>query len=285
MRKEKKQAGLAFRSPTPGIGGTIKSCPEDFIVEEIGSDGTVFGVGFPVSRPDENGRFVHFVLQKRNWTTAMAAREVANRLHANPRRVSFAGSKDKCAITTQLMSVEGADKGAVLNLDIRDIRINGAWSAKDKVRLGGLAGNRFAIRVNEPEDDAGETVAKIYAELEGGFPNYFGEQRFGTTANNTHIIGEALVRANHEEAAMEFLCGQGKETNEEARLAREELRTSRDFAAALKTFPRHLRLERMMLAHLAQRPDDFIGAFRSLPRQTLLLFVHAFQSHIFNLLL
>jgi tRNA pseudouridine13 synthase len=41
----------------------------------------------------------------------------------------------------------------------------------------------------------------------------------------------------------------------------------------------------MMLAHLAQRPDDFIGAFRSLPRQTLLLFVHAFQSHIFNLLL
>ncbi len=285
MRKRKNPAGLAFRSGTAGIGGTIKSCPEDFVVEEIGLDGTVFGVGFPVSRPDENGRFVHFVLQKRNWATAMAAREIANRLHSSPRGISFAGSKDKCAITTQLMSAEGADRNAVLNLGIRDIAINGAWSAKDKVRLGGLAGNRFTIKVNGAKADAGEAVAKIRSELEMGFPNYFGEQRFGTTANNTHIIGEALVRGNVEQAAMEFLCGQGMETNEGARLAREGLRANKDFSAALKAFPRHLRLERAMLARLAQMPDDFIGAFRSLPRQTLLLFVHAFQSHIFNLLL
>ncbi len=276
---------LAFRSKTPGIGGTIKSCPEDFIVEEIEQDGTVFGIDKRIERTDENGRFVHFVLQKRNWTTMMAAKEAARRLHSSPKRISFAGSKDKCAITTQLMSAEGVDKTAVLNLDIRDISINGAWSAKDRVKLGGLTGNRFTIKVNGAQVDAGEKVTRIRSELETGFPNYFGEQRFGTTANNTHIIGEALVRGNLEDGAMAFLCGKGMETNAEARLAREELLASNDFDSALKTFPKHLRLERAMLAHLAERPDDFIGAFRALPRQTLLLFVHAFQSHIFNRLL
>jgi tRNA pseudouridine13 synthase len=276
---------LAFRSKTAGIGGTIKSCPEDFIVEEIGQDGTVFGIGERIERTDEKGRFVHFVLQKRNWTTVLATKEAARRLHSSPKRISFAGSKDKCAITTQLMSAEGVDKTAVLNLDIKDMRINGAWNAKDRVRLGGLAGNRFTIKVNGAQDDAEETVERICYELEKGFPNYFGEQRFGTTANNTHAIGESLVRGNLEEGAMAFLCGRGMETNAEARLAREELLSSRDFASALKTFPKHLRLERAMLSYLAERPDDFTGAFRALPRQTLLLFVHAFQSHIFNRLL
>jgi tRNA pseudouridine13 synthase len=40
-----------------------------------------------------------------------------------------------------------------------------------------------------------------------------------------------------------------------------------------------------MLAHLASRPEDFTGALRRLPRNILLLFIHAFQSHMFNLLL
>jgi tRNA pseudouridine13 synthase len=123
-------------------------------------------------------------------------------------------------------------------------------------------------------------------ESEGKFPNYFGEQRFGTVSRNTHIVGERIVRGEFEGAAMAFLCEHSDgEKNQEAKAARKELFESRDFSSALNSFPKHLKFERTMIEHLARKDCDYIGAFRMLPRQMLLLFVHAFQSHIFNRLL
>lgn len=37
-----------------------------------------------------------------------------------------------------------------------------------------------------------------------------------------------------------------------------------------------------MLGHLAEKPDDFIGAFRRLPMKLQVLFVQAYQSYLFN---
>jgi len=85
---------------------------------------------------------------------------------------------------------------------------------------------------------------------------------------------------------MAFLCEHpGEEKNEGARSARKELFQTRDFRAAHDNFPKHLKFERTMLSRLSEKPEDFVGALRMLPRQTLLLFVHAFQSHLFNRLL
>ena len=279
---------MAFLSKTPGIGGALKSAPEDFLVEEILPDGTVLELGKKMEMPGQPGRFTHFILQKNNWTTAFAIREIAKRLRSSHRNFGFAGSKDKCAVTTQLASGLGISREALLALGIRGISINGAWSAKDKVRLGDLAGNRFTIRVKGAEGDAkaaGGNVGRIHAELGGRFPNYFGGQRFGSSRRNTHLVGEKLIRGDYEAAAMSFLCDSEGEENQEAKLARKGLLDTLDFKAALKTFPAHLKLERAMLNHLANRPSDFTGAFLALPRQTLLLFVHAFQSHLFNRLL
>jgi len=277
---------LSFLSKTSGIGGTIKSEPEDFVVEEITEDGTVLELNKKITHPDVPGRFVHFILQKKNWSTSYAIKEIASRLHAAPKRFSYAGMKDKVAVTTQLISAERFSKDQILSLSIKDISINGAWGSKDKVRLGALLGNRFTIRVNGASNDSEEKVKQIHLELDGKFPNYFGEQRFGTVSRNTHIVGERIVRGDFEGAAMAFLCEHSKEEkNEQAKIARKELRETRDFKAALSTFPKHLRFERSMLDHLSKNDDDFIGAFRMLPRQTIMLFVHAFQSHMFNQLL
>ena len=88
-----------------------------------------------------------------------------------------------------------------------------------------------------------------------------------------------------EGALISFLCDSGGETNETALSARKSLASSRDFTAALQEFPKHLRLERSMIAYLAKNPGKHANAFRQLPRNILLLFVHAFQSHLFNTLL
>lgn len=276
---------LSYLSKSPGTGGSLKNAPEDFVVEEILEDGSVLELDRPFSRRDEPGRFVHFVLQKRGWSTSSAISEMAKRLRISAARFNVSGMKDKAAVSTQLASAEGASKEALLALDIRDISINGAWTAKERVRMGQHIGNRFRVSVRGPADDAGGRVRTIEAELGGRFPNYFGQQRFGSTRKNTHLVGEKMLQGKPDEAVRIFLCDVSGEEDAEAVAARKELAAGGDYAQALKTYPKHLRLERSMLAHLAAKPDDSTGALRRLPRNIALLFIHAFQSHLFNMLL
>jgi tRNA pseudouridine13 synthase len=288
--------GLGYLSRSSGIGGTIKSAPEDFLVEEIGLDGTLFAIGQQATRPDASGpgldaasvatgAYTHFILQKTDWSTSSAISEIAKRLHASERNFNIAGSKDKVATTTQIASVRGDWRDSLAALRVKDISIRGAWLAPDRVRLGDLLGNRFSIRVQGASDDAAKRVQAITEELGGRFPNYFGEQRFGSSRRNTHLVGGKLLGGDLEGALMEFLCATEGEAHAEAVLARKELKDTRDYGRALAAFPRHLRLERSMLAHLARKPDDISGAFRALPRNMLLMFIHAFQSDLFNRML
>jgi tRNA pseudouridine13 synthase len=185
------------------------------------------------------------------------------------------------------VSASGIRKDDLLALNIKDIRINGAWNANERVHMGGLLGNRFTIRVRESNEKDFSVLRSrseaVAAELGNKFPNYFGEQRFGSSRKNTYQIGLKLLKGEIEDAVLSFLHDTEGETNTEARLARKELQETGNYAAAMNTFPRHLRLERSMIAQLSKRPDDFAGALRQLPRSTLLIFVHAVQSHLFNI--
>jgi tRNA pseudouridine13 synthase len=271
---------MQYLSKTPGIGGRLKSSPEDFLVEEISDDGTVLELDKQISKQDEEGDFTHFVLQKRDWSTSSAIYEIANRLNTGQKRFNFAGTKDKAAITTQLVSGYQIPKEKLLSLKIKDISINGAWTAKDKVRLGQLLGNRFTIRVEGATNT--EMVEAIHNELNNAFLNYFGEQRFGSTRRNTHIVGQKLLQGRLQDAVNIFLCDSEGEENEKAKQARKDLAESGNYAQALKDYPKYLRLERKVIAYLDQYPGNYANAMRRLPRSTLLLFVHALQSHIFN---
>ncbi len=275
---------LSYLSSVDGIGGSLKTNPEDFIVEEIEEDGTVLERDKKINRTGETGKFTHFILQKKDWSTADAISQIAHSLGISHSRFNFAGTKDKRAITTQLVSVMDVTPERILGLKIKDISINGAWTAKEKVMLGSLLGNKFVIRVDGAES-SDETVGTIHEDLGGTFPNYFGEQRFGSTRKNTHIIGEHILRGDLESAVIDYLTNSEGETHEEARLARKELKKTLDFNSALKIFPKHLRMEHTMIAHLAGNEKDYKGALKRLPRNILLLFIHAFQSNIFNELL
>ena len=270
-----------YFSKTPGIGGTIKSKAEDFLVEEIMPDGTILELDRQFERTGE-GRFIHFVLQKKDWSTSSALLEIAKRLHISHKRLNFAGTKDKTAVTIQLASAFDVPKEKILALQIKDMQINGAWNAPDKVRLGALLGNRFTIAVEGASNE--DRIPQIAGELGGKFPNYFGEQRFGSTRRNTHIIGQKILEEKFEDAVMVFLCDCEGEQNEAAKKARKELESTKNFHDALKNYPKHLRLERKIIASL-EKSEDYAAALKSLPRSTLLLFVHAFQSHLFNKML
>lgn len=277
---------LSYFSKTSGIGGKLKATTQDFAVEEITKDGKIFEIDKKVeTNENKKGEFLHFVLQKNDWSTVDAIKEIANALHTTPKRFNFAGTKDKKAVTTQLVSCFGLEKEKLENIKIKDIKILGSWYSKEKIDLGDLLGNRFQIKVEGAAKNSEVAVAKIYKELDGKFPNYFGEQRFGSTRKNTHIIGEKILKRQFKEAVLDFLCNSEGEENQEASLARKELADTFDYTKALKNFPNYLRLERTVIAELEKNSNGYINALKQLPRPTLLMFVHAFQSHLFNQML
>jgi len=274
---------LAYLSKTLGIGGIIKKNPEDFLVEEISEDGTIFEIDKKIKKKKSVGDFTYFVLQKRNWDTTQALRAVSNKLHCSMKRFNYAGVKDRIAITTQLISGFKIDKKQLLNLRMKDIKLNGIWMGEGKIRIGDLLGNKFKIFIRNIEvNDAKARVKKIFDELNGIAPNYFGVQRFGSMRKNTHMVGRAIVNNNFKEAVWNYLTyTDGSELHDTA-TARKYLADTQNFGEALKIFPKYLKYERLMLNHLVKNPNDYVNSIRKLPRGLALMFVHSYQSHMFN---
>ncbi len=274
---------LVYLSHTPGIGGEIKREVEDFLVEEILPDGRVLEIGKSQRFEGLGGEYTHFTLEKRNWDTLRAVREIAKSCGVSRKRIKFAGTKDRRAITTQRMSIWRVPKEKLGSVRIRDITLRDFSKAPEPVRLGGLAGNRFTVVVRNPREGARALVRSTIEELGGRIPNFFGRQRFGARANN-HEIGRLIVKGEFEEAVLRYLCDSYGEP-EEAREARNELRESLDFGRAFQHFPKYLGFEKSVLNRLARNPTDYIGGLRALPKKLRWLFVHSYQAYLFNLAL
>ncbi len=268
------------------ISGGIKGRPEDFVVEEITKTGVTIESGRRYSARDlgmeeRDGKFCIFVMEKNNWNTTQACREVAGKAGRGFKSVGFAGTKDRRAVTTQLCSLYGADPERLLSVHVKDVSINGVWKSDSEVSMGDLLGNRFTIIVTTEDALAADKVSAIEGELHGLFPNYFGPQRFGARGNNVRI-GVSILKGDFEAAAMAFLADTTGERNADAITAREKLSEDGDFKAALSYFPGYLKYELRMLDYLAVHPTDFANAIRRLPRQIALMLVHSVESYIFN---
>lgn len=264
---------------TPGIGGAIRKTPEDFIVEEI----------FAADHY-EGGRYLVVEVEKRDWDTHKLIREVARALRISQRRISFAGTKDKRAVTRQRMAIMNLDEDALRDLRIPDLRISVLGRTNRPLGLGDLKGNRFRIVVRDlavDADSARKRLECITSEISeiGGVPNYFGVQRFGEIRSVTHLVGESIVRGDLERAVFTYLAMPFPDEPEETRAAREELWESRDVRSALRRYPRHLTYELAMLNHLVLSPGDHAGALMVLPENLRRMFVHAYQSYLFNRML
>ncbi len=269
---------------SPGTGGEIKKQAEDFVVKEITARGIVLkpdtsytpaALGIEESR---GGKHIAIVLQKRDWNTVDALAAIAKKLGHGRKSISYAGSKDKRAVTVQLAAVfhpSDYDMGAI---SIKDIKINGFWRS-DEIKLGDSVGNAFDARIRNAS--AAQNAEKTAGELQGRMPNYFGEQRFGSRSNNARI-GAAILRGNFEEAVMDYLTSTENERNEEVKAARDELKETRDFDAAARNFPKFLRGELKALAYLSRYPKNYANALKMLPRGIAMMFIHGLQSEIFN---
>ena len=278
-----------YASRTEGIGGRIKQIPEDFIVEEITPDGKILEIGNRgiENKNQEEKEYVHFTLQKYNWDTMKAIKEISRRLGISHKRFGFAGTKDKRALTTQRVSLWNKKIEDLERVRIKDIKLKDFRYEDERINLGDLLGNRFTVVIRNlgyDEEIIRERISSLMNELKGQIPSFFGVQRFGTVRPITHLVGKEILKKNFKGAVMIYLSMEFEGEDEEVKEVRKTLRETGDFKGALKNFPKHLGYENAMLNFLVKEreKENFIGALRKLPKKLRQMFIHAYQAYIFN---
>ncbi len=276
-KPEESEIGLElFLSDHPGVGGKLRHQPEDFIVNEV--------TALPLADP--LGKNTLAVVTARNWESNRLIRRFSKELHISRRLIGFAGTKDKRAVSTQLMSF-GAAPEKLDQLAVKDVWVSPLYTVQHKLRIGDLIGNHFRINLREfdcPLSEVAHRVGGIVGQLRdaGGFINYFGVQRFGIIRPITHLVGKCFIDNDFSKAADYYIGTPMPIEDEGTQEARRMFERREDPEEILQLYPGKLNFERSMLHHLRKHPGDYVGAFARLPHNLLLMFIHAYQSYLFN---
>ncbi len=148
---------------------------EDFVVEEV--------LGFD---PAGEGQHRLLWVEKRHRNSDEVARALARLAGVRPLAVGYAGRKDRHALTRQWFSVDlaGRPEPDWEALPLTGVRVLAVHRHRRKLQRGALRGNRFQLRLRAVAADRSALEARLRRIAEGGFPNYFGEQRFGRQGAN-----------------------------------------------------------------------------------------------------
>jgi tRNA pseudouridine13 synthase len=179
------------------------------------------------------------LLKKRNYTTLRAIQHIAEALRVSPKIFGFAGTKDKAAVTEQLVSAKGVGKDRLENIKLKDIEVKYMGKGNSPLSLGELEGNEFEIIARD--------IEKV-PKLNPKFKNFFGVQRFSF---NNPAVGKMIVKKDFKKAVERILENRGDN-------------------------------EKMILKYLKDNKNDYIGALRKLPKKILKMYVHAYQSFLWN---
>jgi len=275
-----KQIGVnLYSTDTDGLGGQLRQEVEDFVVKEITN-----------REEGQEGKYLILELVKRDWDTHHLTRTLAKILQISQKRISVAGTKDKRALTTQKISIFDVDASEIERVHLKDVELKVLGRSRKSVELGDLWGNDFIITIRNITHSPEETdklLEKTTNEIlaQGGVPNFFGIQRFGSVRPVTHLVGKAIVEGDFEKAALLYIAEPFPDEPEETKQVRQFVKETRDFREGLKTYPLRLGHERAMMNHLIANPDDFAGAFLVLPKNLYRMFVHGYQSYMYNITL
>lgn len=158
----------------PVSTGIFKFQADDFqVVEDLGYE------------PCGEGEHQFIFVEKTNNNTAFVAEQIARFVKLPLRQVTYAGRKDKYAVTQQWFGIHAPGKP---DFDFSTFELEGVKVLKQvrhnkKLRTGQLKGNHFTITLRQVMHP--EAIEERLAEIaKHGVPNYYGEQRFGVMRLN-----------------------------------------------------------------------------------------------------
>ncbi|KAI2469263.1 pseudouridine synthase [Annulohypoxylon bovei var. microspora] len=261
---------------------------------------------------DDGNRFLHFTLYKENRDTIEAINQVARFLNLRPAVFGTAGTKDRRAVTSQRVSIRRRNPQslAALNDKLFGVKIGDFKYEKHQIHLGQHSGNEFVIILKNCHFDGTESLTfdqklevastTIDSALEqvnqNGFINYYGTQRFGTHRIGTQEIGMMILKEDFEGAVHALLSFDPdlidpSDTGSLAVSRREDASRARACSVfmdtgnaqeAFKYLPRRCHVESTLMRHLGKQSKDYLGALLSISRGMRTMYVHAFQSLVWN---
>ena len=163
----------------------LKAECADFVVKEQ--------LGYDMSG---DGEFVAVKVRKTDCNTLFVGEQLAKFAGISTRNMSYAGLKDRKAVTEQWFSLQmpGQPTPDFSQFSLEGVEILDVTRHQRKIRIGSLQGNHFEILLRNAEE-TDELKVRLDFLAKNGFPNYFTEQRFGRDGNN---LTQALRWANGE---------------------------------------------------------------------------------------
>ena len=161
----------------PSGTGKIRSVPEDFVVKE--------NLSF---EPSGAGEHAFLQIEKTGENTDFVARQLARFANVRQRDVSYAGLKDRHAVTTQWFSVwlPGKADPDWTQFETDSMKVLHAVRHARKLKRGVLSSNSFNIIIRDWQGDKDITIGQLEGIKVKGIANYFGPQRFGNAGQNVN---------------------------------------------------------------------------------------------------
>ncbi|XP_074098708.1 pseudouridine synthase 7 isoform X2 [Cotesia typhae] len=231
------------------------------------------------------GPYCKFILHKVNIDTMDALNQLAVNLRIRANNLNYSGTKDRRARTTQWVSVKQIHPSYILEAGkrVRGLFVGNFEFVKNPLKLGTLKGNHFEIALRNITASDEEIESAMTSLRDNGFVNYYGLQRFGSVATiPTYEIGKALLKGNYQEAIDLVLKPRDNDYPDLAK-ARECYAKTKDAKQALKLIQRPDKIEVKLLKGITiNGPNSPQNALDSIPRNTLLMYIHSYQSFVWN---
>ncbi|XP_030789165.1 pseudouridylate synthase 7 homolog isoform X2 [Rhinopithecus roxellana] len=237
------------------------------------------------SWPKSRGSYCHFVLYKENKDTMDAINVLSRYLRVKPNIFSYMGTKDKRAITVQEIAVLKitAQRLAHLNKCLMNFKLGNFSYQKNPLKLGELQGNHFTVVLRNITGTDDQVQQAMNSLKEIGFINYYGMQRFGTTAVPTYQVGRAILQNSWTEVMDLILKPRSGAEKGYLVKCREEWAKTKDPAAALRKLPVKRCVEGQLLRGLSKYGmKNIVSAFGIIPRNNRLMYIHSYQSYVWN---
>jgi tRNA pseudouridine13 synthase len=272
---------------------------------------------------DLGGEHLHFTLYKENKDTMEVLFFMASNLKTKVSNFQFAGTKDRRGVTVQKVSIHRVKKEQIIGMTkfARGWRVGGFEYKKHGLELGELNGNEFLLTLRDchaPNEEglnheqrfealqkAVDEAAKNFGEK--GFINYYGLQRFGTFSTGTHTTGKKILQGDLEGAVngvlsySDAMLPANQDPSVDSKVPQDDIDRAEairiwnetgNSRKALEILPRRFQAETSMIQYLGKRGrnkelvqnKDWQGALASIQRNLRLMYVHAYQSHIWNII-